>query len=63
MRCWRSCRPIFREAPGNGKLLLDLEEPGEFCAVLEPQGFAVAADVQFIERVEALVGRGAVQVI
>jgi len=31
--------------------------------VLEPQGFAVAADVQFIERVEALVGRGAVQVI
>src|ERR1700761_1404548 len=54
---------IFREAPGNGKLLLNLEEPGEFCAVLEPQGFAVAADVQFIERVEALVGRGAVQVI
>ena len=54
---------IFREAPGNGKLLLNLEEPGAFCAVLEPQGFAVAADVQFIERVEALVGRGAVQVI
>ena len=54
---------IFREAPGDGKLLLNLEEPGAFCAVLEPQGFAVAADVQFIERVEALVGRGAVQVI
>ncbi|HEY4010053.1 MAG TPA: OB-fold nucleic acid binding domain-containing protein, partial [Acidobacteriaceae bacterium] len=54
---------IFREAPGNGKLLLNLEEPGSFCAVLEPQGFSVAADVQFIERVEALVGRGAVQVI
>jgi DNA polymerase-3 subunit alpha len=54
---------IFREAPGSGKLLLNLEEPGAFCAVLEPQGFAVAADVQFIERVEALVGRGAVQVI
>ncbi|HVG27695.1 MAG TPA: DNA polymerase III subunit alpha [Acidobacteriaceae bacterium] len=54
---------VFREAPGNGKLLLNLEEPGSFCAVLEPQGFSVAADVQFIERVEALVGRGAVQVI
>jgi DNA polymerase-3 subunit alpha len=54
---------IFRDAPGDGKLLLNLEEPGAFCAVLEPQGFAVAADVQFIERVEALVGRGAVQVI
>ena len=24
-------------SPGQGKLLLDLEEPGEFCAVLEPQ--------------------------
>ncbi|HEX4156691.1 MAG TPA: DNA polymerase III subunit alpha [Acidobacteriaceae bacterium] len=54
---------VFRSAPGMGKLLLNLEEPGAFCAVLEPQGFAVAADVQFIERVESLVGRGAVQVI
>ncbi len=27
---------IFLGAPGKGKLLLDLEEPGEFCAVLEP---------------------------
>jgi DNA polymerase-3 subunit alpha len=54
---------VFRGAPGSGKLLLNLEEPGAFCAVLEPQGFSVAADVQFIERVEALVGRGAVQVI
>src|SRR5215469_669090 len=54
---------IFKDAPGDGKLLLNLEEPGAFCAVLEPQGFAVAADVQFIERVEALVGRGAVLVI
>ena len=54
---------LFRAAPGEGKLLLNLEEPGEFCAVLEPQGFAVAADVLFIEQVEELVGRGAVQVI
>ena len=50
-------------APGRGKVLLNLEEPGEFCCVLEPQGYAVAADVQFIESVEGLVGRGAVQVI
>ena len=54
---------VFRAAPGKGKLLLNLEEPGAFCAVLEPQGFAVAADVAFIENVEALVGKGAVQVI
>ncbi|HWZ50756.1 MAG TPA: DNA polymerase III subunit alpha [Granulicella sp.] len=54
---------IFVGAPGNGKLLLDLEEPGEFCAVLEPQGMMVAADRLFIDQVEELVGRGGVRVI
>ena len=54
---------IFAGAPGKGKLLLDLEEPGEFCAVLEPQGVMVAADRLFIDRVEELVGRGGVRVI
>jgi DNA polymerase-3 subunit alpha len=54
---------IFLETPGKGKLLLDLEEPGEFCAVLEPQNVAVSADRLFIDRVEELVGRGGVRVI
>ena len=54
---------LFKDRPGRGKVLLNLEEPGEFCAVLEPKGYAVSADVQFIESVEGLVGRGAVQVI
>ncbi len=54
---------IFVGAPGTGKLLLDLEEPGEFCAVLEPQGVMVAADRLFIDQVEELVGRGGVRVI
>ena len=54
---------IFTEAPGPGKLLLDLEEPGEFCAVLEPTGFSVCADRLFIDRVEGLVGAGGVKVI
>jgi DNA polymerase-3 subunit alpha len=54
---------IFASAPGKGKLLLDLEEPGEFCAVLEPRDVSVAADRLFIDRVEELVGRGAVRVI
>ena len=54
---------IFVGAPGDGKLLLDLEEPGEFCAVLEPQGVQVAADRLFIDQVEELIGRGAVRVI
>jgi DNA polymerase-3 subunit alpha len=54
---------IFVAAPGPGKLLLDLEEPGEFRAVLEPRNVSVAADRLFIDRVEELVGRGAVRII
>ena len=54
---------VFLAAPGPGKLLLDLEEPGEFRAVLEPRNVSVAADRLFIDRVEELVGRGAVRVI
>jgi DNA polymerase III subunit alpha len=54
---------ILVGAPGKGKLLLDLEEPGEFCAVLEPQNVMVAADRLFIDRVEELMGQGAVRVI
>jgi DNA polymerase-3 subunit alpha len=54
---------VFLAAPGKGKLLLDLEEPGEFCAVLEPHNVTVSADRLFIDRVEELVGRGGVRVI
>jgi DNA polymerase-3 subunit alpha len=54
---------LFVGAPGKGKLLLDLEEPGEFCAVLEPHNVMVAADRLFIDQVEELVGRGGVRVI
>jgi DNA polymerase-3 subunit alpha len=54
---------ILMAAPGNGKLLLDLEEPGEFCAVLEPHDVRVAADRLFIDHVEELVGRGGVRVM
>jgi DNA polymerase-3 subunit alpha len=54
---------ILLGAPGKGKLLLDLEEPGEFCAVLEPHNVLVAADRLFIDRIEELVGRGGVRII
>ena len=54
---------VFLSTPGNGKLLLDFEEPGEFCAVLEPADVMVAADRLFIDRVEELVGKGGVRVI
>jgi DNA polymerase-3 subunit alpha len=43
--------------------MLRLEEPDQFAVDLEPRGITVAADVAFIEQVESLVGRGAVQVI
>ena len=49
--------------PGPGKILLDCEQKDDFLVVLEPQGFSVAADKGFVERVEDLVGRGAVRVI
>ena len=53
----------LQNAPGRGKVMLRLEEPDQFAADLEPHGYGVQCDVQFIERVEGLVGRGAVQVI
>jgi DNA polymerase-3 subunit alpha len=54
---------VFASAPGSGKLMLRLEEPNQFAVDMEPQGLSVAADVAFIEQVESLVGRGAVQII
>jgi len=54
---------VFLGAPGKGKVLLDLEEPGEFCAVLEPHNMMVAADRLFIDNIEELVGRGGVRVL
>ncbi len=49
--------------PGTGKVLLDFEQSNEYLVVLEPEGLGVAADKGFIERVEELVGAGAVRVI
>jgi DNA polymerase-3 subunit alpha len=54
---------VLLGAPGKGKVLLDLEEPGEFCAVLEPHNMLVAADRLFIDHIEELVGRGGVRVL
>jgi len=56
-------RAVFLSAPGNGRLMLRLEEPETFQVDLEPEGILVAADVLFIEQVEELVGRGAVQIV
>ena len=49
--------------PGPGKILLDFEQKDDFLVVLEPEGLSVAADKAFVERVEELMGHGAVRVI
>jgi DNA polymerase-3 subunit alpha len=51
------------EAPGPGKIMLHLDKAGQFSVVLEPEGMAVAADRAWVESVEELLGRGAVQVL
>jgi DNA polymerase-3 subunit alpha len=48
-------------APGPGKVMLHLEKKGEYAVILEPEGMSVAADRGWVERVEELVGKGAVQ--
>ena len=50
-------------APGPGKVMLNLEKKGEYTVILEPEGMSVAADRAWVERVEELVGKGAVQAL
>ena len=54
---------IIAAAPGPAKFMLNLEQAGEYCVVLEPAGQAIAADRAFIERAELLLGRGMVQAL
>jgi DNA polymerase III subunit alpha len=50
-------------APGPGKLMMHLQKKGHYEVVLEPEGMNVAADRTWVESVEELLGRGAVQVL
>ncbi|WP_263357573.1 DNA polymerase III subunit alpha [Acidicapsa ligni] len=50
-------------APGPGKVMMHLEKKGQFAVVLEPEGMKVAADRTWVDSVEELLGRGAVQVL
>jgi DNA polymerase-3 subunit alpha len=50
-------------APGPGKVMLHMDKKGEYSVILEPEGMSVAADRGWVERVEELVGKGAVQVL
>jgi DNA polymerase-3 subunit alpha len=50
-------------SPGPGKVMIQLEQKGEYSVILEPGKMSVAADKGWIERVEDLVGKGTVQVV
>lgn len=54
---------MIAASPGPGKMMFNLEQKGEFCVMLEPMGMTVAADRAFIDRAEALLGRGMVQAL
>jgi DNA polymerase-3 subunit alpha len=50
-------------APGPGKVMVHLEKKGEYAVILEPEGMSVAADRGWVERMEALLGKGTVQAL
>jgi len=50
-------------APGPGKLMMHLQKKGHYEVILEPAGMSVAADRGWVESIEELLGRGAVQVL
>ena len=56
-------RDLVIAAPGPARLMLNVEQRGEYCVVMEPEGITVAADRAFVDKAELLLGRGAVQAL
>jgi DNA polymerase-3 subunit alpha len=54
---------LFRQRPGEAKVLFDVERAGDFMVVMEAEGYNVQPDRNFMTRVEELCGRGAIRVI
>jgi DNA polymerase-3 subunit alpha len=54
---------LAEQAPGPGKMMLQLEKKGDWAVLLEPENLNVAADRGWIERVEELLGKGSVQAV
>ena len=50
-------------APGPARVMLNVEQSGQYCVVMEPEGITVAADRAFIDKAELLLGRGMVQAV
>lgn len=56
-------RDLVVSAPGPAHVMLNVEQKGQFCVVMEPEGITVAADRAFIDKAELLLGRGMVQAV
>ena len=55
-------KQLIADSPGPGRMMISLEQTGDFAVVLEP-ALTVGADRGFVERAEVLLGRGAVQAV
>jgi DNA polymerase-3 subunit alpha len=56
-------RDLVASAPGPARIMLYVEQRGQYCAVMEPEGITLAADRAFIDKAELLLGRGMVQAL
>jgi DNA polymerase-3 subunit alpha len=56
-------RDLVVSAPGPARVMLNVEQRGQYCVVMEPEGIKVAADRAFIDKAELLLGRGMVQAV
>jgi DNA polymerase III subunit alpha len=56
-------RDLVMSAPGPARIMLYVEQRGQYCAVMEPEGLTIAADRAFIDKAELLLGRGMVQAV
>ncbi len=56
-------RDLVVSAPGPARVMLNVEQSGEYCVVMEPEGLTVGADRAFIDKAELLLGRGMVQAL
>jgi DNA polymerase-3 subunit alpha len=54
---------LCSQRKGEARVLFDVERRGDFMVVMEPAGYNVQPDRNFIARVEELCGRGAVRII
>jgi len=60
---YNSLKARMDAAPGPGKVMVHLQKKGQYEVILEPAKASVAADRAWVESVEELLGRGAVQVL